>query len=130
MKTTKEILIEARNNAAANNCDNLISIQLIHPKRENCFCALGHIANAMGYPVRETSHGYKFVNMDNSPIDSMYDILEYSEAVKRLADALENPPWEHVPRVYRVYNFNDNAVHQMKKHKVIELFDKAIASCD
>ncbi len=126
-KTTKQILMEARESASMNGMNKLTTGQLVRQRGDGafCYCALGHIALAAGYNVvknRKTGHhGFAYV-------DDNYRQLNRLEAVKMLARAIDPDHGAQAP-ISVVLNYNDSNVGNGRGELVIQAFDKAIASC-
>ena len=128
-KTTKQILIEARDALAADNFKALTECDLVDfvPNADGsvtpCYCALGHIAIASGYIAqrdklwRNGERGYA--------IDSMYEVLEEMPAVKALAESINR--YSDSDYNYTVYKFNDDNCRDHPE-RIVKAFDRAIES--
>lgn len=126
-KTTKQILIDARNSIAANNYANLSTGGLVSYKEEGsqelCFCALGHIALAAGMTVNTTGLAWPFFEAHVSA----YEVLNRLEAVQVLADEI-NPSHSEEPTGI-VFELNDRNAKSYPE-AITQAFDRAIANLD
>ncbi|QDJ96188.1 hypothetical protein Xoosp13_1 [Xanthomonas phage Xoo-sp13] len=128
MKTTKQILTEARDAILANP-HNLGKGLLVarNPDADGglCFCALGHIAKAAGCKVvinPEDEYGNYIA------FDTNYAALNRLEAVKALANTISprdvNDGYCSPSNI--IFRFND--IKRQSPQLIVDMFNKAIDS--
>jgi hypothetical protein len=121
IKSTTQILIDARQSIIDNGMHKGSLVSYKEDNRSLCFCALGHIASAAGFPIQKEDDDVSFIPMRCDV--SIYRELDELEAVQILAQQV-NPEYAHRP-TYAVYEFNDSALDD---DTIIAAFDKAIES--
>ena len=128
----REVLTAARDELVATEGKNLISGSLVGENHDGtiCFCALGYIAKAAGFPIIATTDDYPCFSVDGHDQEegAVYDALNEHPATKALAHAI-SPIGEDLHLqgpVYDVYCYNDAKVKQGDYRAVIEAFDTAI----